>query len=140
MPFNREKLNAFLDISARKPFEWGQSDCMLEVADWLDFYTGSKIAADWRGRYGSEEELEVLFGPDVSLEIAMRAEAERHGLVETAEPQVGDVGLVALAEQEKPLGAILMPSKRWRMKTIAGVVLTKSVQVIVAWSLPPCRL
>lgn len=132
----REKLNAFLDKSARRPFEWGVCDCMLEVADWLDQSCGFDVANEWRGRYSTEEEAYSLMGG--SLEIAMRAEAARLGLAEAVQPLFGDVGLVIPPGQEKPLGAILMPSGRWRMRTQTGVALSRDVTVVVAWALP-CR-
>lgn len=132
------KLMAFLDRSVKHPFEWGQHDCMLEVADWLDFACGMDVARLWRGTYDSEAELEALVEGVGGLEQAMHDEALRLGLAETVEPLAGDFGLVTLPGQEKPLGAILMPSGRWRMKTLTGIALRRDVTVIVAWSLP-CR-
>lgn len=84
----REKLNLFLDKAAGWGFEYGQHDCMLEVADWLDFACGLDAASAWRGTYSSQEELDALM-PD-GLEAAMRAEAARIGLQEAATPQFGD--------------------------------------------------
>lgn len=136
MPGIREKLNAFLDKSARRRFEWGVCDCMLEVADWLDRACGTDIANEWRGTYSTEEEAYARLGGD--LVTAMRAEAARRGLTEAAEPQFGDIGIVLPPGQDKPLGAILMPSGRWRMLTQAGIALTADVTVLVAWALP-CR-
>ncbi len=136
MPGIREKLSAFLDKSARRRFEWGVCDCMLEVADWLDQACGTDIANEWRGTYSTEEEAYVRLGGD--LVTAMRAEAASRGLAETAQPQFGDIGIVQPSGQDKPLGAILMASGRWRMLTQVGVVLTAEVTVLVAWALP-CR-
>lgn len=136
MPGLREKLNIFLDRAARRGFEWGVSDCVLEVADWLDLACGLDIAAEWRGRYSDEASAHALM-PD-GLEAKMRSEMARLGLTLAQEPRFGDVAVVTLAGQPKPLAAILMPSGRWRMKTLTGIALTKDVTVLVAWSLP-CR-
>jgi hypothetical protein len=136
MPGTGETLMAWLDLSARRPFVWGESDCMLEVASWLDYSRGLDAASAWRGRYHSEAEAEALM-PE-GLEAAMRAEAARLGLRETAEPQLGDIAVVSVAGQAKPCGAILMPSGRWRMKTLTGIALIRDVSVLAAWSLP-CR-
>lgn len=132
----RDKLMPFLDRAAKRPFAWGQSDCMLELADWLDHACGLDSASRWRGRYSDEAGASAIMGGDI--EAAMRKEASFLGLREVTEPLPGDVALVTLAGQEKPLGAILMPSGRWRMKTLAGIALTKDVNIVVAWSLP-CR-
>lgn len=132
-----ERLPAFLDRTARKPFEWGQSDCMLEVADWLDFCCRLGAADAWRGRYSNEYEADALM--PAGLVAGMVSEAARLGLQETAEPLPGDVAVVSIPGQGKPLGAIRLLSGRWRMKTTAGILTMREVTVLVAWSLP-CRL
>lgn len=132
----REKLMPWLDKSARRPFEWGQADCMLDVADWLDYSCGLDVASAWRGRYSSEAEAAALM--QEGLETAMRTEAARLGLEEAAEPLPGDVAIVTIPGQDKPLGAILMPTGRWRMRHARGFLLARSVTVLIAWSLP-CR-
>lgn len=133
-----EKLMPFLDKAARRPFEWGVSDCMLELADWLDHACGSRLAEQWRGTYSSEAGAEAIFAPSGGLEPFIRAMAASLGLAEAVEPRFGDMALVTVPGQEKPLGAILMPSGRWRMKTATGVVLTRDVTILAAWALP-CR-
>jgi hypothetical protein len=129
---------AFLDKAAKHPFAWGDHDCMLEVADWLDAACGMDIASAWRGLYDDEDSLTATLDALGGFETAMRAAAAQHGLAEVAEPQFGDVGIVQPPGQPKPLGAILMPSGRWRMKTLTGIALRRDVTVVVAWSLP-CR-
>lgn len=132
------KLNAFLDKSARKATAWGDFDCMLEIADWLDQSCGLKSAEAWRGRYASEEEAYALLDPLGGFETAIRGEMARLGLAEAVQPEFGDVALVTLGEEPKPMGAILMPSGKWRIRTLTGFAVTRAVTVIVAWSLP-CR-
>lgn len=138
MPGLDNKLKAFLDKSAKHSFAWGEHDCMLEVADWLDYACGLGAASAWRGTYSSEAELDTMVEPLGGFEEAMRAEAATLGLEEATQPLFGDVALVTLAGQDKPLGAVLMPSGRWRMRTLTGFVVTADVTVIIAWSLP-CR-
>jgi hypothetical protein len=134
----RKKLNGFLDRSARHPFQWGQHDCMLDVADWLDHACGLDLASRWRGRYASEAELEALLAPLGGFGPVMQAEAELAGLAEATELDPGNVALVTLSGQDKPLGAILMPSGRWRLRTLSGFVVTAAVSILTMWSLP-CR-
>lgn len=137
MPGIREKFNQFLDRSAARRFEWGVCDCLLEVADWLDIACGFDIANQWRGTYASEAEAMALMGGD---QLAfMRAQAAALGVAEAAaKPQFGDVALVTLAGQDRPLAAVLLPSGRWRMRTSTGIVMTRDVVVLAAWALP-CR-
>ena len=132
------KLNAFLDRSARTNFAWGDSDCVLDMADWLDTACDLNCAKTWRGTYSSEAEANAILAPLGGLEAALRAQLDALGLSVTAEPKAGDVALVQVDGMPNPLCAIKMPSGRWRMKTIGGIVLSSQPQVIVAWSLP-CR-
>lgn len=41
-------------------FEWGTSDCALWAASWVLKATGRDLAADWVGRYATEDELHDL--------------------------------------------------------------------------------
>lgn len=139
----RQWLMAFFDRSASHAFEWGQHDCMLDIADWLDFANKksgapSAVAEEWRGLYASEQECDDLMDSLGGFETAMRDEADRIGLPETAEPLPGDIGLLTVSGQPKMLGGIMTPANRWRMRTQAGFLVTASVTVEVAWSLP-CR-
>jgi hypothetical protein len=134
----QRKLNAFLDRSAKYAFAWGDHDCMLDIADWLDYSCGLRVAEEWRGNYATEDELDELMDSLGGFEQAMRDEADRLELVEAAEPLLGDPGLLNVSGQPKILGGILMPSGRWRMRTLTGFLVTSAVTVVVAWSLP-CR-
>lgn len=136
MPGVREKFSAFLDRSAARTFEWGQADCLLEVADWLDLACGYDLANQWRGTYSTEEQANALIGGDIVA--FMSAQAATLGIAEAAQPQFGDVGAVTVVGQDKPLAAILLASGRWRMRTAAGIVTARDVTVLKAWSLA-CR-
>lgn len=48
------KLAAFINQRNCMPFQWGKNDCCLLVADWVRFATGQDVAADFRGKYRSE--------------------------------------------------------------------------------------
>lgn len=42
------------------PFQWGLNDCALWCASWVLKATGQDFAAEWRGRYSTEDELKML--------------------------------------------------------------------------------
>lgn len=140
----RKWLMAWFDQSAKYAFAWGDHDCMLDIADWLDFANKKAgvawvpVAADWRGLYTTEQELDDLMDSLGGFEQAMRDEADRIGLVETETPLPGDMGLLTVSGQPKMLGGIMTPASRWRMRTLTSFLVTSSVTVEVAWSLP-CR-
>lgn len=48
------KLSAFINQRNCEPFKWGKNDCCLLVADWVFFATGNDVAADFRGKYRTE--------------------------------------------------------------------------------------
>ena len=49
-----ERLSAAIAAAAGTPFDYGQHDCCLFAADCVLAVTGVDLAADWRGRYGTE--------------------------------------------------------------------------------------
>lgn len=47
----RTRLNAELDASARRPFEWGSNDCALFAMRCVEAMTGRNPAAPYAGKY-----------------------------------------------------------------------------------------
>lgn len=139
MPVVRELLPKFLDKSSRKPFLWGESDCMLDIADWLAFATKDKelrdVGSKWRSRYSTQQECEALLEPMGGLVGAMKTEAKALGLESTDQPEPGDIAMVE-GFGDKPMGAIMMMSGRWRVRTEKGFVVSHEFKPIVAWKLP----
>jgi hypothetical protein len=54
------KLYEYLEASKNLEFEWGQNDCSLWAAKFVDSVTGSIIANDWLGLYGNEDSANLL--------------------------------------------------------------------------------
>jgi hypothetical protein len=50
-----QTLHRFNMACLRRPFAWGEFDCALYAADAINAMTGVDFAADFRGRYDSEE-------------------------------------------------------------------------------------
>jgi hypothetical protein len=48
------EFHAFLLDRARTPFAWGTNDCCLFPADAIESFTGTDLAADFRGKYTDE--------------------------------------------------------------------------------------
>lgn len=51
LPAWRSRLSACIEGALQTPFEWGQHDCALFVADAVLAMTGTDHASFWRGRY-----------------------------------------------------------------------------------------
>lgn len=128
------------------PFVWGVNDCMLDVADWAFEVTGLDLASQYRGTYSDPEACRALFRSSGGIVPVLRRKARSVLLCETDSPKPGDIGLVRaypfiIRLRRKvmlPMGGILMPSGRWRVRTHEGHI-TELFPVIVAWSLSPCQ-
>lgn len=136
-------LPAYLREAGRRPFRWGELDCFLFVADWVERATGIDPAGEYRGAYTNMREGRNIIrdngGP-------MRFAGEligRSGCRETGRPVRGDVGLVraAFARRRRgrvilvPVGAICLRENMWAIKS-AGVpaLAFGAFPVLQAWT------
>lgn len=53
-------LNEHIEQARKSVFQWGENDCALWSAEWVKKATGNDYAADWRGLYSTEAELQSL--------------------------------------------------------------------------------
>ncbi len=139
---SREAMLAdFLLASSVAPFVWGESDCMMEVADWVRRRTGFDAGGLWRGRYADQDGCRALIRAAGGFVPAMRATASAAGLVETDGPQRGDIGVV-LAEivhlgrrrVRVPIGGVFL-GRLWRIKVDVGHAALELPRVC-AWRVP----
>jgi len=89
-------LGAFVNLQITQPFVWGQSDCLMMCADWVERVTGRDPARDWRGMYDSRATAHRASGflraPEAVTSEAFEGVA---GLPRgEGAPAVGDVGLL----------------------------------------------
>lgn len=131
-----ERLADFLVEAAARPFIYGECDCALMPADWCLAETGIDPAERLRGRYDSEagwRDIAIRAGGLVELWSRLCGE---YGLVETATPVTGDVGLVIL-RRIGMFGAV-RGGPRWLVKLAAGIV-GGAPMCVKSWRLPPCH-
>lgn len=84
-------LNKYLRESLSRPYEVGEWDCALFVAEWVDILTGSNRADYFRGLYQEKEEGLAQFGP-LRRRVAMELDSLGFFKAETA--RLGDVALL----------------------------------------------
>lgn len=118
-------LTPFLVRTLEQPFEWGVCDCTLWVADWCVERWGVDPAATFRGRYGSAEEAGVL----TAAGLVETIRPFMGFAVETAEPQVGDVGVVEIDGKQT---SAIRTEGGWTIKTPAGLG-EKALSHLIAW-------
>ena len=83
-------LQETLDLWRRSPFLWGQTDCLMAVANHVRDVTGRDPAAPWRGRYSDRAGAETLMtAHGGGLALAMYAMAVI-GMTRAANPRAGD--------------------------------------------------
>ena len=112
------ELHQFLLERTHAPFTWGANDCCFFAADAIKSFTGTDLAADFRGKYNDEASafaaIKTITGGRSIADAAAWC-AKKHGLVELARPlyaQRGDLVLV-----EDPASA---PHRAGRL--VAGIV------------------
>lgn len=107
MPLNKHEhwqtrsFHAFLLERCEQPFAWGTNDCALFAADAILANTGIDIAAEFRGKYATEEgafaAIKSITGGATVADAAAWC-AENHGLIEHEFPLMakrGDLVIVA---------------------------------------------
>ena len=135
-------LVTFLRAAARRPFRWGEFDCCLFFADWVELRCGIDPACDLRGSYSTEREMRRLVKARGGIEQLVHECVTRAGCVQTTCPVVGDIGLVRVAIKLwrgravlVPCGAILTGGDLWAIKTAqTGQLAIQQFSMLRAWS------
>mgnify|MGYP000736919899 CR=1 FL=1 len=131
-------LNDYLIEMASEPFQWGQLDCMLFLADWVHVCTHKDPATLWRrGVYWDEETAKEHLcktAPGAMIAHAL----DRLGIeyYETEKPQPGDIGLLALPAG---LTGVIKTQTGWAAKSPDGLALFRNRVAHGAWSIPACH-
>lgn len=130
-------LTDFLRRASGKPFEWGQSDCSLFLADWWLHIHGSDPAAHLRGTYSTAEQKDVVVAAQRGLQRLLTLIAARAGAQRTRTPNTGDFGLIAAGG--KPYGAIctgrVAGKSCWVVRSESGLAFLTNPRILRAWSI-----
>lgn len=128
------EINRWLTV----PFRWGECDCMLVLADWVERQTGIDPARDLRLTYhdrsSCQRETRFLTDP---LGVTTRCFEGVAGLARTGAPVAGDVAVVRVLQDGRPVtvGALCLgPDDGWAMKAEHGATTVRQVvEVLRAW-------
>jgi hypothetical protein len=132
-----DKLYAHLHRSMAQPFVWGESDCMLDVANYLLLLTGRDCGKRYRGLYDSAFTCQKASGFLNDPVKPMAECAEEFPLAMTTEPKRGDVGVVLVQDgrKVKATGGICL-GRSWAVKAETGLAIGPAIEVLAAWSAP----
>jgi len=139
MAVNIPELRKYIAGAGSRRFAWGELDCCLFVADWVDRSCGIDPAAGWRGEDSSAAEARRR--ARCGFEAAMIDAMDMAGFARTEHPLPGDVAVVngpivgrSGRVRVHPVGAI-RTGRIWSVKTMLGVV-GAPFEVVAAWTIP----
>lgn len=129
-----------LRLWARTRFEWGVSDCMLAVGDYVNGIVGGDCAARYRGKYKTLRQCMRVSRFHENPVEPMRLCMEAAGLTATDTPKRGDVGVIEiLSDRGAVMNGGLCLGAQWAIRAEAGVILTNPLRIAAAWSVPCLR-
>jgi hypothetical protein len=115
----------------KEPFEWGKSDCMLSVADYLIDAVGADCGGQFRGKYANRKECARLSGYMRDPVKPFAACVAEIPLQETTEPKKGDVGVIHMAGET--VGAVCLGDK-WAARADPGLFISTPTKILKAWA------
>jgi hypothetical protein len=126
-----EAIKATMQRWMREPFEWGQSDCMLSVADYLIHAVGFDCGTRFRGKYYSRLGCARLSGFHIDPVKPFADCVAEIPLKETKSPVRGDVGVIEV--HDTVAGGICL-GKAWAVRGETGLVIARPTRILKAWA------
>ena len=124
-------LRGFVQGLAKKPFVWGELDCVLILADWWLLNHGVDLAADLRGTYRTGEECRAVLIREGGVLRLVARRLKAAGASRSASPECGAIGV--LRRGHSHVGVICSAPGQWVGKSPQGVSLIRGTAV-AAWS------
>ena len=123
-----------------QPFQWGQTDCCLVLADWVERVAGVDVAADLRQTYDDAGSCQRVTGfLRDPLAVTTRLMEDVGSFARTEAPVAGDVAVLRawIGGEVKPFGALCLGPEGWAAKSPQGVIQIHRRQIVDmlrAWS------
>lgn len=130
-------LTEFLQRESSRPFQWGQNDCSLLLANWWQHVHGVDPAAWLRGTYNTAERKDAVLIANRGLQRLVTRIARSAGASRAHKPDTGDFGLIA--HGGRPYGAICTgrvgAMACWAVRSETGVAFLTNPRILRAWSI-----
>jgi hypothetical protein len=139
-----EQLAHYLDAVGQRRWRWGETDCLMMLADWVKLRTGADPAAEIRGTYATEEESLALIRCHRSLVGCIDRCVKPLGIQRTTNVVAGDIGVVFAGIKRRGqlkrglTGAICVKPGSWAVKSPAGLLFA-DFKVLRAWGIETGR-
>lgn len=116
-----DRLDAFFEQHALKPWQPGVVDCCLALADWAMECGYSDPAAHLRGTYDSDEGFQQIIEAAGSVSALVSSCAARVGLQPCREPARCSIGVIGSPTNiHRQFGAI-HDGERWQVRFAQGI-------------------
>jgi hypothetical protein len=127
-----DSIARFMASLARRQWEWGKTDCLMVLADWINERRGFDPAAAWRGAYSTQEECDRILKR--SGGIVALVDMVLHGICpRTDKPEAGDIAIV---RTPKRTGAICVSADdRALLSVDRGLMIVRAsiLPTVAAW-------
>ena len=124
------ELAPFLREVARRPFVWGQADCILTGADWVRAVEGWDPAEAFRGQYDTEDEALAWLTLSGGLVAMIQGQMKRPTVLD---PRRGDVGVVVVRGiSGRSEVTAICTGARWAAKSPGGLWIGRA-ECVAAW-------
>jgi hypothetical protein len=87
-------LYEFIHLEARKPFRWGETDCIATADRWICAQLGFSPRLNYGRAYETEEDAREWLAEPGSIAVAVNRVMREAGIPKTKHPLAGDVGLI----------------------------------------------
>ena len=127
-------LSAYISAAGRRGFIWGEHDCIVFGANWVEHLTGRDPIAAYRGRYATEEEARALLEAAGGAAMAINEELSANGwtFVQGEELKAGDVALALVPGHKEAVVSIAVSRSKLAFLTARGILIWPG-DVIAAW-------
>jgi hypothetical protein len=122
-----EELTQYLDAVGRRSWRWGEVDCLMMLADWVQLRCGVDPATGIRGSYSTEEESLALIRRFRGIAGCIDHCVAPFGIERTVEPSAGDISVAFAGIKRRGrlrrglTGAICIKPGLWVVKKSDGV-------------------
>jgi hypothetical protein len=137
-------LAEYLETVSERRWRWGETDCLMMLADWVRLRTGLDPAVNIRGTYSTEEESLALMRRHRGIVGCIDHCVGPLGISRTVSPSRGDIGVVFAWIRRRGqaklrlTGAICIGPKLWAVKSPTGLM-AADFKCLQAWKTTAAR-
>ena len=129
-----ERLREFCKSFEDADFTWGENDCTLWVALWLQQESGVELDLP---EYRSESEARDIINSAGGLNFLWASALAENGIKEKYPPEVGDIGIVQFGESQ--IGCIFASGNIAVVRSEKRICYVRSGSAIQSWGTLNCH-